>query len=75
MNWTNVGVARSEVRASLSRSAFRKGLIVHAAIPIHQKPLPAAYDSRIVQDRYKSDLYTSRSIPRASGRGPPKLTG
>lgn len=73
VSWTHSGLAGSELRASLSRPQFRQGQIVHAAIPIYQKALPAD-DSQIVEDRYASSLYSPCSVPRASGRGPPRLT-
>lgn len=73
VSWTHTGLASSELRASLSRPQFRKGQIVHAAIPIYQKALPAEDDSQIVEDRYAASLYSPCSVPRASGRGPPRL--
>ncbi len=56
-----------------ARSKFPEPQVVHAAIPIYQKSFPAADDSQIAEDRYASNLYSSRSVPRASGRGPPRL--
>lgn len=72
-SWIQTGLASSGLRVSLSRSQFRKGQIVHAAIPIYQKALPSADASQIVEDRYESSRYASCSVPRASGRGPPRL--
>lgn len=73
-SWTHTGLASSELRASLARPQFREGQIVHGAIPIYQKALPAAYESQFVEDRYESSCYASCSLPRASGRAPPRLT-
>ena len=66
-------LAGSELSSTSPRSQFRQAQIVHAAIPIYQKLLPAADDSRIVETRYASGLYSSCSVPRVSGRGPPRL--
>ncbi len=74
VSWTHTSLASSELRASLSHPQFRKGQIVHAAIPIYQKALPTADDSQFVEDRYASSLYDPCSVPHASGRGPPRLT-
>ncbi len=66
-------LAGSDQRTSLSRPQFRKAQIVHAAIPIYQKASPAADCSRIVEDQYAASLYSSSSVPRPSGRGPPRV--
>jgi hypothetical protein len=77
MSWVRsryTGWSSSELRASLSRAQFRREQIVHAAIPIYQKELPAADDSQIVETRTAASLYSSCLVPRASGRGPPRLS-
>ena len=63
----------SETGPSWSRAQVRQPQIVHAAIPIYQKLLPAADNSQIAEGGYASSLYSSCSVPRASGRGPPIL--
>ena len=67
------GVAASETDSSWSHADFRPPQTIHAAIPIYQRLLPAADNSQIVEDRSASSLYSSCSVPRASGRGPPRL--
>src|SRR5687768_7658881 len=56
---TDTGSRSSELRASLSHAQFRRGQIVHAAIPIYQKALPAADDLKIVEIRTAASLYSS----------------
>lgn len=72
VSWTHAGSDSSERRAG-SYAEFRKGQIVHAAIPIYQRQLPAADASQIVEDPYESNLYSSCFAPRETGRGPPCL--
>ena len=69
---THARLVANEASAISSRAHGRQSQIVHAAIPIYQKRLTAADNSRIVEDRYASSLYSSCSVPRASGRGPPR---
>jgi len=66
-------VVVSETDPSWLRAEVRQPQTVHAAIPIYQKLLPPADISEIAEDRSASSLYSSCSIPRASGRGPPRL--
>lgn len=73
VSWAQT-VASSELGAGLSPSEFRSSQIVHAAIPIYQKASPVADASQPVEDPYESSLYSSCSVPRASGRGPPRLS-
>ena len=71
---THARLVASEQNAISSRAHVRQPQIVHAAIPIYQKHLPAADEPRIVESRYESNLYSSCSVPRASGRGPPRVS-
>ena len=73
LRWTDKGPALSEPHAGLSRAQFRRGQIVHAAIPIYQKVLPAADDSQIVEMRTVASIYSSCFVPCAPSRGPPRL--
>src|SRR5688500_18087062 len=64
---TYARVAASETDPDRLRAEVRQQQTVYAAIPIYQKLLPEADNYRIVEDPSASSLYSSCSVPRASG--------